>query len=188
MTVPSSWVCARTTHEGPPHFPQLSPEDMQAQRAEMAVTHQAAFREPDARMARYRDRDVPRCPSARAFGASPRSERQVGFVIGYDAVAIPAWFPNVTRAVQGTPVASWLLDAWYLADIAVLPEAQGAGVGTALHNRIMSLVSDRTRMLMTFHGDHPVKRFYTSLGWREVPPDVQYRPDAPLTSLMAYCP
>lgn len=169
---------------------RLSPSDMRAQRAKMASIHQAAFNESDERMARYRDNDVPEmslCSELQCIAAF-QSERMVGFIIGYDAPAIPVWFDNMMRAVRGTPVASWLLDAWYFADIAVLPDAQRAGVGTQLHNRIMSLVSDRRCMLVTFHGDHPAKHFYTGLGWREVLPDLEYLPNAPLTSLMEYCP
>jgi ribosomal protein S18 acetylase RimI-like enzyme len=169
---------------------RLSPADMRAQRAGMASIHQAAFDESDELLARYRDRDVPEmslCPGLQCVAAF-RGVRMVGFVIGYDAPAIPAWFDNMMRAVRGTPVASWLPDAWYLADIAVLPQAQRAGVGTQLHNCIMPLVSGRRRMLVSFHGDHPAKRFYTTLGWREVLPDLEYLPNTPLTSLMEYCP
>lgn len=112
----------------------------------------------------------------------------VGLVVGYDAPAIPAWFANVMCGVRGTPVESWVPDAWYFADIAVLPDAQRGGVRTQLHDRIMPLVSDRQCMLVTFHGDHPAIRFYRGLGWRGLLPDLEYLPNAPLTSLMEYCP
>ena len=127
------------------------------------------------------------CPGLQCVAAF-RWQQMIGFVIGYDARALPAWFDTMMRAVRATPVASWLPDAWYLADIAVLPGAQRTGVGTQLHDHIMPLVAGRQCMLVTFHGDHPAKRFYTRLGWREVIPDLEYQPNAPLTSLMEHCP
>jgi ribosomal protein S18 acetylase RimI-like enzyme len=169
---------------------RLCPSDMRAHRAGMAIIHQAALNDSDDRMARYRDNDVPEMsfyPGLQCVAAF-RAQQMVGFAIGYDATALPTWFDDMMRAVRGMPVASWLPDAWYFADIAVLPAAQRAGVGTRLHNHIMPLVSKRKRMLVTFHGDHPAKRFYTGLEWREIIPDLEYLPNAPLTSLMEHCP
>lgn len=153
---------------------------------ELAAVHQAAFGESHEQAKRYRDESIPdmsrysgiRCLTARCDG------RLVGFVLGYDAVAKPDWFDNVSRAVSGTSTALWLPHAWYLADIAVHPDVQRQGVGTILHNRIIQDVSGQPLVLITFHGDHPAKRFYKRLGWQELIPDLLYRPGAPLTSLM----
>jgi GNAT superfamily N-acetyltransferase len=113
-------------------------------------------------------------------------DRAVGFAVGHDTVAREEWLRHVMTATRGTPVHDWLPDAWYLADIAVLPEMQGRGVGRQMHDVLMDLTVDRRRMLVTYHGDHPAKRFYRRLGWVELVPDLEYVPGAPLTSLMVY--
>ena len=167
---------------------RLEPDRMRERAGDLAALHQAAFRESDVDMARYRDESVPEmsdCAGFRGFVAW-LDDRLIGFVVGYDATAIPRWFESAMRAVDGTPVAAWLPEAWYFADIAVHPEAQGKGIGTLLHDQIVATVTNRRRMLITFHGDHPAKRFYLRLGWREVIPDLHWAPGKPLTSLMEY--
>ncbi len=166
----------------------MSRERMRRHAPQLAALHQAAFGETLQRAARYQNQDIPemsRCAGFQAVSAHLEG-RLVGFVVGHDANAIPRWFESAMRAAQGTPVAAWLPGAWYLADIAVHPDVQGRGIGTRLHDAIMPLMADRRCMLITFHGDHPAKRFYLRLGWREVIPDLRWAPDKPLTSLMEY--
>lgn len=163
------------------------PESMLKMAGELAAIHQAAFGESDEQAARYRDEAIPEMSGyAGTRGVTAHCDgRLAGFVLGYDAKADPDWFSHVSQAVSGTAVASWLSQAWYLADIAVRPEYQSRGIGTALHARILAEVSGQPLVLITFHGDHPARRFYQRLGWQELVPDLLYRAGAPLTSLMA---
>jgi ribosomal protein S18 acetylase RimI-like enzyme len=165
----------------------LTPARMRELAPELAALHQAAFGESDASMARYREAvpEMSRCAGFRGVAAWS-GERLAGFVIGYNTTAITTWFATAMRAVDATPVASWLPEAWYFADIAVHPDLQGRSIGTLLHDRIMATVTDRRCMLITFHGNHPAKRFYARLGWQEVIPDLLWAPGKPLTSLMEH--
>jgi ribosomal protein S18 acetylase RimI-like enzyme len=155
-------------------------------RSEMGLVHQAAFGRDGAYMETYRDAELPEMatyPGFRCFAAHDHG-RMIGFVLGHDADANPAWYRNVAGAVRETPIAAWLEGAWYLGDIAVHPEWQGQGIGSALHDRIIDTVPGRDLVLITFHGDHPAQRFYRRHGWRVLVADFVYRPGAPLTTLM----
>lgn len=158
------------------------------QAAELAAIHQAAFHEDSGQAERYRAVSIPemsRHSGLHVLTAHSAGDL-VGFALGYDAIADAAWFANVSRAVVGHDIAAQLPDAWYLADIAVHPDVQGAGIGTSMLNRMMSQVADRHSVLITWHGDHPAKRLYARLGWHESVPDLEYRPGGPLTSLMEH--
>jgi ribosomal protein S18 acetylase RimI-like enzyme len=155
-------------------------------RSEMALVHQAAFGKDDAYMEAYRDVELPEMAAYAGFRCVVAHEngRMVGFVLGYNATANPAWYRNVAEAVRATPFASWLEDAWYLGDIAVHPDAQRRGIGSTLHGMIVASVPGRDLVLITFHGDHPAQRFYRRHGWRVLVADFVYRPGSPLTTLM----
>lgn len=167
---------------------RLAPDRMRTLAADFASLHQAAFGESNEYTARYRDESLPEMSQCTGFQgvAAWSGQRLAGFVVGYDATGIPSWFEPAMRAVEGTPVAGWLPDAWYFADIAVHPDVQGQGIGTRLHDQIMATVADRRCMLITFHGEHPAKRFYFRRGWREVIPDIHWAPGKPCSSLMEF--
>ena len=166
----------------------LNPQDVLARAAGIAAIHQAAFDEADNDAANYRDVEIPEMAGYSGFACviAETDEQMVGFAIGHDAAARPQWLQNVMTAVRDTPVRHWLPDAWYLADIAVLPDRQRGGIGRHMHDALMDLTSDRHRVLVTYHGAHPAKLFYRRLGWIEIVPDLAYAPGAPLTSLMMY--
>jgi ribosomal protein S18 acetylase RimI-like enzyme len=166
----------------------VSPQGMLARATEIAAIHEAAFDKSDQQATIYRDVDIPemaRYPGLACVVATT-DDHAVGFAVGHDTVARPEWLRNVMAATQGPPVHDWLSDAWYLSDIATLPELQRRGIGRRMHDALMDLTVDRRRMLVTYHGDHPAKRFYRRLGWVELVPDLEYVSGAPLTSLMVY--
>lgn len=167
---------------------RIHPEELLARAADLAAIHQAAFAETGDRAARYRDQDIPEMAGYAGLACviAETDDQVVGFAIGHDTAARQQWLRNVMTAVRGSPVRRWLPEAWYLADIAVLPEQQGRGIGQRVHAALMDLTADRQRILVTYNGDHPAKRFYRRLGWIEVVPDLEYRPGAPLSSLMMY--
>jgi ribosomal protein S18 acetylase RimI-like enzyme len=166
----------------------VNPDDLMAQATEISAIHQAAFADSDERASRFRDVDIPKMSGHAGFACvvALTDNQPVGYALGHDAAARQDWLRNVMSAARGTPVERWLPDAWYLAEIATLPELQGRGIGRQMHDVLMDLTADRHRVLVTYHGDHPAKRFYRRLGWAEVIPDLAYVPEAPLSSLMVY--
>lgn len=166
----------------------IGPQGLLDRAAEVAAIHQAAFRDTDDRALRFRDVDIPNMATHDGFACVLASiaDQPVGYALGHDAAARQDWLHNVMAASRGTPVHDWLPDAWYLAEIAALPELQRRGIGRRMHDALMDLTADRRRVLITYHGDHPAKRFYHRLGWIEVIPDLEYCPGAPLSSLMVY--
>jgi GNAT superfamily N-acetyltransferase len=165
---------------------RLDRDAVNTYRGELARLHQAAFGNSDAYMEAYRDVELPEMASFAGFRcfAAHDQERMIGFVLGYEATADPVWYRNVAEGVRATPIASWLGRAWYFGDIAVHPEAQGRGAGSVLHDRIVATVPVRDLVLITYHGDHPARRFYLRHGWRVLMPDFIYSPGAPPTTLM----
>jgi len=165
---------------------ELAPDEVVARRAALARVHRAAFGKDDAYAEVYREVELPEMAAHAGFRCVVAHERGdlVGFALGYDATADGVWYGNVAAGVRTTRLRAWLTGAWYLADIAVLPERQGQGIGSRLHDRLVGMVPERDLVLITFPGDHPAVGFYLRHGWRVLDAGFEYRPGAAPTTLM----
>jgi GNAT superfamily N-acetyltransferase len=57
-------------------------------------------------------------------------------------------------------------------ELAVVPEMQGQGIGTALHDVLMSELPHRRALLSTWRFDCPARRLYVRRGWQLLVPDL----------------
>lgn len=98
----------------------------------------------------------------------------IGFVYGYRSEPGRWWHDTVATVIQ-TGGFGWYLDsAFEFVEFAVTPMAQGAGVGSAMHDRILRSTSADTALLSTDGGDNPAHAMYRRRGWIDLVQNFQY--------------
>ena len=96
-------------------------------------------------------------------GADP-----VGLAYGYHGVRGRWWSTQIERALAPAQQREWLGDWFEVVEIAVRPDHQGRGIGSAVHERLL-VEAGWPRALLTARADDPdVRRFYERRGWRAV--------------------
>lgn len=155
--------------EGPVEFERWSPGEIDAARAEILALFAAAFAMPSEEailfvnaIATHSARAAFRFLAARD-GATGRL---LGFVYGYTS-APGQWYHDTVRGALGPALAAhWLTDTFEFTEFAVLPEAQGRGIGGRLHDLLLADLPHRTAILSTYEGDTAAARLYRRRGWR----------------------
>ena len=61
---------------------------------------------------------------------------------------------------------TWLLDAFELTQMAVLPEFQGQGIGGRLHDLLLADLPYRHGLLSTLYGETDATGLYRERGWQ----------------------
>lgn len=163
-----------------PTVEPLRPADVRAERAALEALYFAAFSPPP-----Y----VESVAEAQAFGAlaerdshrpgyiayvarSAGPERTpIGLVYGYDTpVGAPdgVWWARLLDAVGSEAAERWILGQFAFCWFAVVPEAQGTGLGATLYDAVMAHV-DTPRAWLVTHGDPSLAReMYDRRGWCEL--------------------
>ena len=89
----------------------------------------------------------------------------LGFTYGYTGKHGQWWTDQVTAAVPSGLADTWLGGHFEIVELAVVPDAQGRGFGTALlESLLLGLPHDRA-LLTTYDDDRPAPRLYRRLGW-----------------------
>lgn len=89
----------------------------------------------------------------------------VGFAYGYANTPDQLWHEVVAKAVQPPVVAEWLMDSFRLVEMAVVPRAQGQGIGGLLHDRLLSGLLCRKAVLSTLAAETNAYGMYRKRGW-----------------------
>ncbi len=93
------------------------------------------------------------------------TQRLLGFAYGYTSTAGQWWHDHVARAMSPEQAQHWLLGAFELVEFAVLPEAQGRGLGSQLHDRLLDGLRYRTAVLSTLQAETVALKLYRKRGW-----------------------
>ena len=109
-------------------------------------------------------------PGFRALTAAENGcGEMVGFGYGFRGAAGQWWHETVASALissHGAAVAAaWLNDSFEVAELHVMPEYQGRGIGTELLLRLTSGRPERTALLSTRDADSPARRARSISGW-----------------------
>jgi ribosomal protein S18 acetylase RimI-like enzyme len=100
------------------------------------------------------------------------SGETVGFGYGFRGVPGQWWHDTVARALNsahGAAVAgAWLHDSFEVAELHVVPEYQGRGIGSGLLLRLTSGRPERTALLSTRDADSPARRLYRGVGFTDL--------------------
>ena len=94
-----------------------------------------------------------------------QDDQIVGFAYGFTATPGDGWWENVAERLTDEAVETWLMDCFAFAELAVIPSAQGRGIGGQLHDALLSGLPHRTAMLSAFQGETPALQLYRQRGW-----------------------
>jgi ribosomal protein S18 acetylase RimI-like enzyme len=98
--------------------------------------------------------------------------RIVGFAYGFTGWPGQWWSDRIVAAVAPELAKQWVGGHFEVVELAVLPEMQGQGHGTALMRALMSDLPHRRALLTTYVHDRPAPRLYRRLGWQVLVPDL----------------
>jgi GNAT superfamily N-acetyltransferase len=154
---------------------ELSPGEFTAQLDQLIRVYAAAMR-PSADMLPGRRSIMIGHASYPGFRALIVAENgsgdMVGFGYGFRGVPGQWWHDTVARALNaahGSEVAGpWLNDSFEVAELHVVPEYQGRGIGTGLLLRLTSGRPEHTALLSTRDADTPARRLYRGVGFTDL--------------------
>jgi GNAT superfamily N-acetyltransferase len=134
-----------------------------------------------------------RQPGFRAVATVASDGALVGFGYGYHSAAGQWWHDVVTeelRARDPTAARHWFGDSFEIAEIHVLPEWQGQGIGRRLLERLAAARRERTAVLSTHTGPTVAHSLYRSYGFTDVLPEFYFpgSPHQPYTIMAAPLP
>jgi ribosomal protein S18 acetylase RimI-like enzyme len=96
----------------------------------------------------------------------------IGFSYGFRGAAGQWWHDTVEYALAASRgkenAAAWLADSFEVAELHVLPEYQGRGIGRELLLRLTSERQERTAVLSTRDAESPARRLYRGVGFTDL--------------------
>lgn len=96
----------------------------------------------------------------------------VGFAYGFTGWPGQWWSDRIAAAVPAELAAEWIGGHFEVVELAVIPEAQGHGLGAALMTALMDGLPNRKALLTTYADDRTAPRLYRRLGWQVLVPDL----------------
>lgn len=100
--------------------------------------------------------------------AVTQPNRLVGFSYGYRGTAGQWWHDLITAPLQSLDDGRWLNDPFEVAELHVLPEFQGAGLGRRLLTQLLTTAHAPVVLLSTPDEHTPARMLYRSMGFREL--------------------
>lgn len=142
------------------------------------------YRETEQDVARYAER-LPRHAAQDGFRGAVATEgdRLLGFAYGYLGRPGQWWHDTVRRALDAETAARRLDGAFELVELAVVPAAQGRGLGGRLHDLVLAHAPAPTAVTTTAQHENPAVRFYRRRGWEPFLEDFAF-PGARLTYML----
>ncbi len=92
----------------------------------------------------------------------------IGFGYGYLGARGQWWHDTVAHALGRDGARRWLRDGFELAELHVLPDHQGAGLGRRLLTDVLSRATAKRAVLSTPDADSPARRLYRSFGFEDL--------------------
>ena len=132
------------------------------------------------RLGRHADRD-----GFRFLGAFAPDRSLVGFVYGYTGAPGQWWYDRVAQALDAEARRRWLEPRHFeFTELAVRPDAQGRGVGSRLHDRILEGLPHERALLSALADNVPVVGFYRKRGWEIVLDRLRFEAGRPEFTIM----
>jgi GNAT superfamily N-acetyltransferase len=98
----------------------------------------------------------------------PGTERVIGFTYGRTATEGQLWYEMVEAQLRLVGLEGWLLNAFQVSEMAVVPAAQRTGIGGRLFDSLLASLSYERALLTTIAADSAAYRLYTKKGWRDL--------------------
>ena len=103
-----------------------------------------------------------------AFDEQAAAQQLVGFGYGYRGSPGQWWHDIVAGALGRTNTARWLHDGFELAELHVLPERQGVGLGRRLLTDVLSRADARHAVLSTPDVESRARMLYRAYGFEDL--------------------
>jgi GNAT superfamily N-acetyltransferase len=104
----------------------------------------------------------------------PQTGKLTGFTYGYSGGAGEWWHDIVAAAMAPAARDAWLAGSFEFAELAVLPEAQGRGIGGRLHDALLDGLANRTAVLSTIEQETTALQLYRKRGWVDLVHDLAF--------------
>jgi ribosomal protein S18 acetylase RimI-like enzyme len=137
---------------------------------ELVVVYAAAMNPPE-RMLAGRESILERHAGNSGFRALTATVGPVlaGFIYGFHGAPGQWWHDTVAAALtmssSGRNAAAWLADSFEVAELHVLPQYQGDGIGRELLLRLTDGRTERTAVLSTQDTESRARRLYRGVGF-----------------------
>ena len=130
------------------------------------------YEETEADVAQFRDETLPehlgrdgfRCAVARD------GDRIVGFAYGYTGARGHSWTDAAAEALGPELAAEWIGGRFELVELAVRRAFRGRGLGSALHDLVLTGLPHRRAVLATWGEEYPEWHLYRRRGWERLGP------------------
>ncbi|MFC9689526.1 GNAT family N-acetyltransferase [Kribbella sp. NPDC056951] len=96
----------------------------------------------------------------------------VGFAYGFTGWPGQWWSDRIAAAISPDLAAEWIGGHFEVVELAVVPEAQGRGIGAALMTALVDGLPHRRMLLTTYADDRTAPRLYRRLGWQVLVQDL----------------
>ena len=113
----------------------------------------------------------------RAFGAFGAQDKLVGFSYGYTSQPGLWWREQIVPALSEQQRDYWLADAFEVVELHVHPSAQGHKLGSALHDRLVAGLPNKTALLSVMHRSERARQLYGRRGWQTLLGDMRFSTD-----------
>ncbi|MEU4607852.1 GNAT family N-acetyltransferase [Kribbella sp. NPDC023972] len=104
--------------------------------------------------------------------AARADDRIVGFAYGFTGQRGQWWPDRIAEAAPAEIVTEWVGGHFEFVELAVMVEAQGRGIGSALHDVLMADLPHEKALLSTYVDDRTAPRLYRRKGWQVLVPDL----------------
>jgi GNAT superfamily N-acetyltransferase len=94
-----------------------------------------------------------------------RTDEVVGFAYGHANTPDQWWHVQVAKVIDSRIATEWLSNSFRLAEIAVIPKAQGQGTGGLLHDHLLGRLPYQKAVLSTMAAETNAYRMYLKRGW-----------------------
>ncbi|MCB9421855.1 MAG: GNAT family N-acetyltransferase [Ardenticatenaceae bacterium] len=95
-----------------------------------------------------------------------RTDEIVGFAYGFASTSDQFFYQEVAKVTHSDFVMAWFSDYFRLVQIAVLPQVQGRGIGSALHDHLLSGLPQAKGILATIAAETNAFQLYRQRGWQ----------------------
>lgn len=101
---------------------------------------------------------------------STNNDSITGFAWGYIGRRGQFWTDAVAEALSPDLASTWVGNHFEFVELGVLPNARRAGIGRALHDRLLTGITSVCLLSTTSDANDPAVRLYSSAGWRSLGP------------------